>query len=449
MTKRLVLLFVAFLISVASWKVGSYYFENKLYFHYLLEAYLETRKSVVEDGYTDKTSYEVGEEQQVYINAKTAGKAQLRLYDINGKVLDSVQAVLQPQQKGPNPSEAGYGYQSTFVYKLAKLPSGLYLWEKKIPFVLRGEQAEVVVVYSSNTVNAYNISGGKSLYRIFSEKTHVVSFQRPMLPAISFFTIDGLKWLKNSPYKITYINDQDMERPGILAGAKVVLIIGHSEYWSRTARRQLDEFIDAGGNCMILSGNTMWWHVRYSEDGSKLICYKEKPDPIAVDGLKTTFWNNPVLEYPLTPSIGADFSRAGYGRKSNKSFGGYKIVEPNSPVFAGVNLKAGDVLQVSTKEYDGAPLLGQEPDLQLNKEELGFYKAELLGYDYAVDAKPGFATFILFQKTPSSGVVLNTATTDWCGPHGMGGPDSVSIRKITDNVLKGMLQNKNLFSEAP
>ncbi|WP_187262739.1 N,N-dimethylformamidase beta subunit family domain-containing protein [Pontibacter beigongshangensis] len=449
MIKRLVLLIVATLILFGFWKVGSYYSQNRLYFHYLLDAYWEGRKSVVEDGYTDRTSYLPGEEQQVYVNATSRRNSLLRLYDINGAVVDSVQVLVQPQEAGPNPSEEGYGYKATFTYRLPDLPSGIYLWEKKIPFTLKAENAEVVVVYSSNTVNAYNISGGKSLYKLFSEKTHVVSFQRPMLPAVSFFAEDGLKWLKSTSYNINYINDQDLDIPGILAGAKVVLIIGHSEYWSRRGRRQLDEFIDKGGHCMILSGNTMWWQVRYSTDGTKLICYKEKPDPIAADSLKSTFWNNPVLHYPLTPSIGADFSRAGYGRKSCKGFGGYKILKPDSPVFQGLLLKEGDVLQVSTKEYDGAPLKGQEPDLRLDKAALGFYKAELLGYDRAVDAQEGFATFILFQKTPASGVVLNTATTDWCGAHGIGGPDSLAIRKITSNVLEAMLSNKNLFTEAP
>jgi len=446
--KRLVLIIVAVLLSFGIWKAASYYLENRLYAQYLLEAYMAGRKSIVDDGYTGKTSYQAGEMQQVFINASSSGTAQLKLYDINGVAVDSVLASVTPQSQGPNPSEEGYGYKATFEYQVPPLPSGIYLWEKKIPFTLKGEKADVVVVYSSNTVNAYNISGGKSLYRIFSEKTHVVSFQRPMLPAVSFFAVEGLKWLKASPYNISYINDQDLDTPGILSGAKVLLIIGHSEYWTRAARRQLDSFINNGGHCMLLSGNTMWWQVRYSEDGTKLIGYKEKPDPIAIDSLKTTFWNNPILNYPITPSIGADFSRAGYGRKSSRSYGGYKILKPTSPVFAGVGLQAGDVLQVSTKEYDGAPLLGKEPDLRLDTKQLGFYRAELLGYDRAFDAEAGFATFIIFQKSPSSGVVLNTASTDWCGPHGIGGPDSVAIRKITDNALRALLSNKNLFSEA-
>lgn len=447
--KRLLLILISILLLLAVGKVISYYLENRLYFHYILDAYVEGRESIVEDGYTDRTSYKKGDVQDVFINAKSEASSQLRLYDINGVAVDSVQAFVQPQTEGPNPSEEGYRYQRTFKYRLPALPSGVYLWEKKIPFTLRGEQADVVVVYPSNTVNAYNISGGKSLYRIFSEKTHVVSFQRPMLPAVSFFAVEGLKWLQASPYNISYINDQDLENPDILTGAKVLLIIGHSEYWSRTARRQVDAFIDKGGHCMVLSGNTMWWQVRYAEDGTRLICYKEKPDPITIDSLKTTYWNSPMLNYPITPSIGAGFSRAGYGRKFRKSFGGYKITQPGSPVFAGINLKEGDVLRVSTKEYDGAPVLGEEPDLRLDTEQLGFYKAELLGYDRAYDEQPGYATFIIFQKTPTSGVVLNTASTDWCGPHGMGGPDSVAIRKITDNVLKAMLSNKNLFSKTP
>ena len=30
---------------------------------------------------------------------------------------------------------------------------------------------------------------------------------------------------------------------------------------------------NTGGHALILSGNTMWWQVRYNEDKTKLICY--------------------------------------------------------------------------------------------------------------------------------------------------------------------------------
>ncbi len=53
----------------------------------------------------------------------------------------------------------------------------------------------------------------------------------------------------------------DLEDYSEIAGAKVVVIIGHSEYWTRRARENFDRYVLEGGNALVLSGNTMWWQV--------------------------------------------------------------------------------------------------------------------------------------------------------------------------------------------
>ena len=408
---------------------------------------MEGLGSVVADGYTDRQSYHVGEQQFVYINGEDEGEATVRLYDVAGNVVDSVEANLVPQEPGGNPSEEGFGYKATFTYPVPALRSGLYLWENKIPFIIKDKSAPVVVLYPSNTINAYNITGGKSLYSIFSEQTHQVSFHRPTFPAVSFQVRAAMEWLAASPYQARYIVDYDLEDSTVLDGASVLVVIGHSEYWSRQARKTVDAFIAKGGDCAVLSGNTMWWQVRYTEDGSGLICYKTLPDPIPNPLLKTVNWYHDILQYPIYESIGVDLRFGGYGRKSPKSFGGYKIVEANSPVFKGTGLQNGEVLQVPSKELDGTFLIEGPNGLSLNKAELGFHRAELLGYEHAVLYDRGYGTFLIFQKTPASGVVVNVASMDWCSGYGMGGEDAEKIKTITKNILDGLLAERNLFSK--
>ena len=66
-----------------------------------------------------------------------------------------------------------------------------------------------------------------------------------------------------------------------IRGAKLLVVIGHSEYWTRTARLNFDRFVDEGCHALVLSGNTMWWQVRYSENKDRMICYKGGNDPAA------------------------------------------------------------------------------------------------------------------------------------------------------------------------
>ncbi|MGZ3836831.1 MAG: hypothetical protein ACXVB0_25160, partial [Mucilaginibacter sp.] len=85
---------------------------------------------------------------------------------------------------------------------------------------------------------------------------------------------------------------------------------------------------------------------------------------------------------------------------------------------------------------------------EIDNSKLNFHKIELIAYTYTLnpDSKPGLGTFIVFQKTPGSGSVVNVASTDWCSVNGIGGMDRVKIETITKNMINGSLSGANLFS---
>src|SRR5690606_7892599 len=139
-TLLLILLFFAY-------KGISYYLDNRLYAHYVIESYWNGISNKIDNGYTDKTSYFPGEVQKVFVDGNSSETEWIRLFDIQNKAVDSIQASLFSQSPGPSPSENGFGYQESFEYTVPSLPSGVYTWEGKISFIVKGETEDIVILY--------------------------------------------------------------------------------------------------------------------------------------------------------------------------------------------------------------------------------------------------------------------------------------------------------------
>lgn len=417
---------------------------------FLFFSWWSSKENIIADGYVDKLSVHVGDSLTVFINAHKANdNFVLRLYDLKGKVVGRYKVGVAPQERRKDkPWENGFGYKPTLKIKVPPLKSGVYLWNDDFPFVVKSTRAKIIVVYSSNTENAYCNAGGKSLYAFNSTEKKpaaIVSFLRPI--SLPRHSEAFLKWFCKQNYSdVGYITDSDLDNFDEIKKANLLMIVGHSEYWTLEARRNFDRFVDEGKNALVLSGNTMWWQVRYDKNKNLLIGYKDYPDPEPNVCLHTTRWNEPQLGYPILNSIGADFVHAGYGLKQDKGWDGYKIVNAKSPLLRGVRLKNGEVLKLSSDENDGAPLAGYEQGRPIiDQSQLGFDKIELIGYDSTFRINPGVATWIAFKKTKTSGIVINTASTDWCSHRGMG---SDEIKKITLNMINKLLRSENVFSAA-
>jgi len=403
----------------------------------------------VTEGYVDKTSYYDTATISLYINAsQLIKKPRLGLYNAKGGLVDYIHAdSIKPQTiTTERPYEQGYGYRYSVRYKPSvKLTSGIYLVSKKIPVLIRNSTPtnQVLVVYPSNTVNAYNTKGGLGMYT--SPRAYITSFLRPA--AVQSYANEFVKW-NDTPYPFDYISDQEMEDYPNIENYKLMIVIGHSEYWTRPARTNFDRFIAAGKHALILTGNNMWWQVRYSTDKSQLICYKDASrDPITDPLLKTVKWSNSLLKYPIMPSLGADFTLGGYGNQPDSGWNGYKILCPNSPLLAGTNLKKYDTVFCLTREYDGSYLIrypGKDPILDSTK--LKAYRAELIGYDLGAIDKTTVHPFIVYQRTATSGIIVNPASTNWCNTYGFAGPSGAHLKLITKNAINLMMTGQNVFS---
>jgi hypothetical protein len=410
-------------------------------------------------GYTNKRSYSPGEILTAYLSTDANFPVQsVGIFDLNHHLVFSASVNVTPQLISPNtPSAEGFGFNPSVDIPIPdNIKSGVYLIENQFAFVVKSNsQSDIIVVFPSNTENAYCDSGGKSLYSK-TDKPNWVSFLRPVpfpnpVPTLNF-TEKGLQWFLNqSDFSISYITDYDLETDSYIKNSKVVVIVGHSEYWTRVARQNFDRFVENKGNALILSGNVMWWQVRYSSDGNKLICYKNQlTDPESDPLLKTINWTDPSLKYPTALSIGADSQHGGYGNRVDNGWDGYKIVTPNSPLLQGTGLKKGDIVSLLTDEYDGAVINGLDSQGYplLNYGYYNFFKMELIGFDRGVSSSGAetIGTFIAFQRSASSGKIVHVGSTNWCSYNGIGGTDGTIVQMITKNAIGKLSRDENIFS---
>ena len=100
---------------------------------------------IIVDGYTNKTSYFPGDTLTAFINSKKEKhNAKVSLYSIGGRKVDDIICDLKLQEiNEEKPWENGFGYHATFKYTIPELKSGLYLWEKKIEFVIKSKDENV------------------------------------------------------------------------------------------------------------------------------------------------------------------------------------------------------------------------------------------------------------------------------------------------------------------
>ena len=415
----------------------------------LLALYVCTTSSVrasLIDGYTDKVAYFQTDTAKVYLNwSQVLNSFNVRIFDVNDVVVATVPASVKPQTVTTSePWKNGYNYELTLRIVCASLPPGIYHIEKKVPFLVKLPACTkpILVLYPSNTVAAYTNTGGKSLYNFNSSnllRDSMVSFIRPLRK--DPYYIGFFKWLKSQPNiasQVNFISDFDMENYQNLECAQMLIMPGHHEYWTRNARKNFDKFVANGHNALLLTGNTMWWQVRYNADNTKLICYKDESDPIADLLLRTDNWDSiPPLDYPILKSIGADFNMGGYGHLADNGWNGYKILERAHPAFSGVNL-SDSIIHILTREYDSPPIGFKNNRYYIKNDSINFYCSLLLGVDSClneIQTHPNTGAFYVAQPTDTSGLIVNVSSSDWCSAAGILGPDSARIRKITLNLI--------------
>ncbi len=264
-------------------------------------------------------------------------------------------------------------------------------------FVVRSPEpaSKALLVLETNTWNAYNTWGGRSLYT----GGKAVSFERPFargmlcrpeverddrkarpvrfreepdadgtifqayrtehaypsaIGSTGWFTHTRrfVEWAEASGYRFDMAISTDLDRGVVdLDDYELVLSVGHDEYWSAPQRDSVEAFVRNGGNFASFSGNTMFWQVRH--EGTSMVCHKysaHETDPVVADGRQieaTGMWADPMIGRPEWSFLGAGSAFGLYhrfGQATARGVGGFIVYRDDHWILEGTGLRYGDVL---------------------------------------------------------------------------------------------------------
>jgi hypothetical protein len=432
------------------------------------------------EGYTDQLSYAPGDEVKLHLSASADTVVTTVIVRIGPKdeIVQTVSAVkVGPQLVPKDASSRGCKWPVAATFKVGTWSSGYYVarFELQGPnesfplgqtfFVVRpespGKRATILLQLSTNTYNAYTNWGGYSLYA-YNGRHKVqgrrVSFDRPLSSQFGNWESPFVKWAESNGYAIDYCVNSDLEfRPELLKPYKLVLSVGHDEYWSAPMRDHLEKYISDGGNVAFFSGNTCCWQVRSEDNGRALACWKQsfgddphyKEDKFAT---LTSLWSHYLVKRPENTLTGVGFLWGGYHRSHGQFMDGpgtFAVHRPDHWLFAGTDLKRGDTFGAKLPQYkvvgyecdgcelawkDGLPFPthsdGTPKDFAvLATSPARWHPDDCEWYEKWEKGRTGQAVIGTYTR---GGTVVTVGTTDWS--HGLRGNDAAVVR-ITKNVM--------------
>lgn len=274
------------------------------------------------EGYPDRRSYLPGDRVTLFMSASQRTRATVTIHRLGADATPvwSAPVWVLPRGIPPDASEHGCGWDDGESSRVSfEVPSGWSSGFYRITmsasspggpardgeafFVVRApdpdRRAGTLLLVSTNTYCAYNNYGAAAAAGIvttrgsFYDRARVASFHRP-LPAgflSAYHCRPGeapsrqspyagwdkwewpfVQWAERNRIALDYAANEDLERDsGLLFRYRLVLSVGHDEYWSQGMRAALDRYIRAGGNAAFFSGNVCYRNVRLDLAGSRLI----------------------------------------------------------------------------------------------------------------------------------------------------------------------------------
>lgn len=201
-------------------------------------------------------------------------------------------------------------WADSVTWKLgADIPSGVYvafpngtdthhhsIYGGYIPFIVKASKAnnkaDLLFKTADLTWVAYNKFGGWNIYggngsKVFSSRAYKASYNRPFENRLTYpvgqwhnfvfhTEFPMLYWLEKHGYDVTYVSSgdfDDLHDQNLLTTSnyKVLLSVGHDEYWTAKTRLAFETARDRGVHLAFFSGNEGFWQIVWEEDYLKVL----------------------------------------------------------------------------------------------------------------------------------------------------------------------------------
>jgi N,N-dimethylformamidase beta subunit-like protein len=460
------------------------------------QAWIDGGRLAVE-GYATQRSYVQGERVTLGLSAQSRTRSIVAIQRLGATVQPVWSSPVwgHPKPIPADASEHGCRWESGEGGDLAfdvpgEWPTGFYRVAMSAPssasrqrpgeafFVVRsphpGRDSKILLILSTNTYAAYNNFGARRVPEAantngsFYDQARQASFHRPLpLGFLSPYDcrsggepsrqqryagwgkweLPFVQWAEREGIALDYATNEDLERyPDLLKSYRLVISVGHDEYWSMGMRDVFDSYIRNGGNAAFFSGNVCYRQVLLDVPASQMALVGE------MDG--EALWSH--RHGPNRPEnrlTGVSFC---YGALNPNPIP-YTIYQPHHWVFEGLWPAGGKPEQfphVGSIGYEcdgcdiewvhGVPIASHRDGTPESFEILGLASGRMPDYEAVVhskalfglehgftpwgkDLRQGAAVLGLWSQ---GGTVFTVGCTEWS--RHLGDP---LVARITRNVL--------------
>ncbi|MDP9403578.1 MAG: hypothetical protein M3P85_09655 [Actinomycetota bacterium] len=243
-----------------------------------------------------------------------------------------------------------------------------------------------------------------------------------------------ISWLERNGYSVDYCTDLDVhDHAGreLLRRYRLLISVGHDEYWSDAMRENVERFVGEGGNVAFFGGNTCWWRVTFDDQLSfrRVATWSEAGSP----------------NHPENSLTGVSFRNGGERDLDDHPLPvGYQVQHADHWLYEGTGLRDGETFGDRPGEY----IVGYEcdgADFDRSALERG-QRVHPTGNDGTPES---FVILGIGDVAPSgwgtgnraatmglhsnNGTVFTAATTDWARL--LAGEPHPVVEQITGNVL--------------
>ena len=348
--------------------------------------------------YTDHDGYAAGADVRISVSANPPGQFTWKVFrmggyhGMGGRLYERGGPVAAPHQADVTfDSTTGLvvaGWPSTFTVSTRygdgkPWLTGVYLvvltkndgTQTGALFILRDDarDAEVAVHLPTATYQAYNDYGGESLYvsthGLSGGMARKVSLDRPFARQYGNGTgtflyqeHEAVIWLEDHGYDVEYVSSADIgSENGRIGAHRLFMLVGHEEYATMAEFDRLEAALARGTSLAFLTGNTMYWQIRYENNDRVIVGYKnafdEDPMRLINPRLVTRRFRDPSVGRPENQLVGVMSDGGDTAQPAD-----WVVTNSGHWVYGGTGLSNGDrIADLVFTEWDGLVQNGLTP----------------------------------------------------------------------------------------